>query len=94
MTRALIWGCWGGLLGVVALACYGAVEGYFHGWPIAGGIPPGPEAARVSAFTTTAYFWWLAGGVGAWFGGLTGLGSACAGRLAARGKARQPGPSA
>jgi hypothetical protein len=81
MTRALSWACFGRMLGVLALGVYGASEGYANSWVTGRRLPPGPEAAWVAAFTYTAYAWWLAGGLGAVFGGLTGLGSASVSRL-------------
>ena len=75
MTRAFVWACIGWLLGVLALGFYGAWYGYANGWDTRR-LPPGAEAACLGAFIFTAYFWWLAGSLGAVFGGLTGLGSA------------------
>jgi hypothetical protein len=39
-------------------------------------MPPGVHAALLVAGVAVAYFWWLAAAVGAWIGGLIGLGSA------------------
>jgi hypothetical protein len=78
MTRTLIGAAVGALLGIFALATYGLVEGYCHGGAMATrpSVPPGLDAAFLVAFVATAYFWWLAAAVGAWVGGLIGLGSA------------------
>jgi hypothetical protein len=68
----------GALLGIFALATYGLVEGYCHGGVMAArpSVAPGLYAALLVAFVAIAYFGWLAAAVGAWVGGLIGLGSA------------------
>jgi hypothetical protein len=78
MTRTVIGAAVGALLGIVALAVWGMVEGFCHGGAMASrfSVPPGPYAAFLVAFVAVAYFWWLAAAVGAWVGGLIGLGSA------------------
>lgn len=77
MKRALIGICAGLVCGILALAGFGAWAGYSHGgeWVLRAGLPPGWEAAGTGAFVYTAYFWWLAGMLGAIVGGLAGLGS-------------------
>ena len=78
MTRTVIGAAVGALLGIVALASWGMVEGYSHGGAMAvrQGMPPGLYAGFLVAGVAVAYFWWLAAAVGAWVGGLIGLGSA------------------
>lgn len=76
MARTGIGVAAGALLGIVALALYGAVDGFSHGIVTRPSLTPGPYTACLNAFIFVAYFWWLAGGVGAWIGGLIGLGSA------------------
>jgi hypothetical protein len=78
MTRTLIGAAVGGLLGILALATYGAAEGLIHGGEFIGkpSLAAGPYAAFLSALILVAYLWWLAGGGGAWIGGLIGLGAA------------------
>jgi hypothetical protein len=78
MTRVLIGAAVGALLGIFALAIWGLVEGYCHGGAMASRnpVPPGLHAALLVALVAVAYFWWLAAAVGAWVGGLIGLGSA------------------
>jgi hypothetical protein len=90
MTRVFIWACIGWLLGVLALGVCGAWYGYANGL-VEGRLPPGPQAAWREAFVFTAYFWWLAGGVGAVFGGLTGLGSDLVGRWVEHKRASRQG---
>jgi hypothetical protein len=91
MTRALTWACFGWMLGVLALGVYGAWYGYANGWVTGRRLPPGLEAAWISALTFTAYAWWLAGGLGAGFGGLTGMGSALVSRLVKHERASRQG---
>jgi hypothetical protein len=80
MTRTVIGAAVGALLGVVALAVWGMVEGFCHGGamasPAGASVPPGLHAAFLVTFVAVGYFWWLAAAVGAWVGGLIGLGSA------------------
>ena len=77
MRRALLGTCIGAVCGVLTLAGIGAQAGFTYGglWVFGGHLPPGWGAAGLSAFVYTAYDWWLAGIIGAIFGGLTGLGS-------------------
>jgi hypothetical protein len=83
MIRTLIGAAVGACVGILALATYVGVEGFIHGGAMAArpSMPPGWEAALLGAFVAVAYFWWLAGGVGAWIGGLIGLGIAAVGRF-------------
>jgi hypothetical protein len=78
MIRTLIGAGVGALLGIVALGAYAAVEGFMHGGAMFArpSMPPGLDAACTGAFVAVAYFGWFAGGVGAWIGGLIGLGVA------------------
>jgi hypothetical protein len=78
MIRTLIGICVGALLGILALATYAAVEGFTRGGELLARptLAAGPYAACLTAFVAVAYFWWLAGGIGAWIGGLIGLGFA------------------
>ena len=77
MTRTVIGACIGAVCGALALAGLGAWAGFTHGgeWVGRVGLPPGWEAAAMGAFVYTAYYWWLAGAVGAVIGGLAALGS-------------------
>jgi hypothetical protein len=76
MHRALIGACIGVAFGMIALAGFGVWWGFTHGVESRQpNLPPGWEAAWTSAFVFTAYFWWLAGGIGAVIGGLAGFGS-------------------
>jgi hypothetical protein len=77
MRRTLIGACVGAVCGVLALAAAGAVAGYTQGGEAAAriSVPPGPYAAVLAACVWTAYFWWLAGPVGAIIGGTAALGS-------------------
>ena len=77
MKRTVIGAGVGAVCGVLALAATGAVAGYTRGGEGSAriSIPPGVYAACLGAFVYTAYFWWLAGTVGAIIGGLAGLGS-------------------
>jgi hypothetical protein len=61
---------------VLALAGLGAWGGYTHGgeW-VAAPAPPPAESAIIWALRFTAFYWWLAGAVGGFIGGLAGLGS-------------------
>ena len=77
-------------LGVLALGACGAWYGYTSGMDTRR-LPPGPEAAWLWAVVFAAYYWWLAGGLGAVFGGLTGLGSALAGRWVEHRRASRQG---
>jgi len=76
MKRTMIGFCLGASCGILLLAGLGAWAGYTHGtgWT---GHPalPQSEAAFIWALGYTAYFWWLAVGVGGIIGGLAGLGS-------------------
>jgi ABC-type antimicrobial peptide transport system permease subunit len=76
MRRALIGAGIGAVVGLLALAAFGAWAGYAHGreW-VAGPAPPPEQSAFTWAFIFTAYYWWLAGAVGGLIGGLAGLGS-------------------
>jgi hypothetical protein len=83
-------GAWvGALVGVLALAVAGAAEGYAHGWNAA---PPGAGAACLGGLVAVAYFWWLAGALGAGIGELAGLGGGVAGALLRRGRGSSGGP--
>jgi hypothetical protein len=77
MRRALLGTCIGAVCGVLTLAGIGAQAGFTYGglWVFGRKLPPGWGAAGLGAFVYTAYYWWLAGIIGAIFGGLTGLGS-------------------
>ncbi len=75
MTRAVIGAAVGFCAGLLGLALYGAWDGYTNGGWTRRDLPPGWQAAVSEAFVFVAYFWWLAGGVGAVIGGLAGLGS-------------------
>jgi hypothetical protein len=77
MNRLLIGACIGAIVGVFALAALGAAAGFLYGGEAVGpsSRPPGPSAALAGAFVYTAYFWWLAGAVGGFIGGIAGLGS-------------------
>jgi hypothetical protein len=77
-VRKTVVGAWlGAVSGVLALAAAGAAAGYTEGGEAAArhGIAPGLYAALLAAFVWTAYFWWLAAGVGAAIGGLAAFGS-------------------
>jgi hypothetical protein len=76
MRRTLVGVCVGAICGELALAGCGAWSGYTHGheWVAGPALPPGEAAARW-AFVFVAYYWWLAGAVGGFIGGLAGLGS-------------------
>ncbi len=78
MSRTLIGAAVGGLVGVLLLGSYAAVEGFAHGGELLAKpeVPPGWYAAALTAFVAVAYFWWAAVAVGVWVGGLLGLGSA------------------
>jgi len=73
MNRTMIGAGIGTVCGVLLLAGLGAWQGYTDG--IGRRLPPGWEAAVTDAFVYTAYFWWLAVGVGGFIGGCAGLGS-------------------
>ena len=77
MKRTAIGAGIGAACGVLALAATGAVAGHTQGGEAFAriSIPPGVYAACLGAFVYTAYFWWLAGTMGAIIGGLAGLGS-------------------
>ena len=77
MKRIAIGAGVGAAFGVLALAATGAVAGYTQGGEAFAriSIPPGVYAACLGAFVYTAYFWWLAGTIGAIIGGLAVLGS-------------------
>jgi hypothetical protein len=77
MKRSLIGASIGAIIGMLALAATGAIAGYVYGGEAVGppSRPPGLAAALVGAFVYSAYFWWLAGAIGAFIGGVAGLGS-------------------
>jgi hypothetical protein len=100
MKRTAIGAGIGAAVGVLALAAVGAVAGYTQGGEAFAriSVPPGVYAACLGAFVYTAYFWWLAGTVGAIIGGLAGFGSwlvrpvsARTGRAATRATTRSSG---
>jgi hypothetical protein len=76
MFRAMIGAAFGVALGMAALAGYAAWYGLTQGvdWRQPN-LPPGFDAAAVSAATVLSYFWWAACGAGGVIGGLAGFGS-------------------
>jgi transposase len=60
MRRTLIGAGIGAVVGLLALAGFGAWAGYAHGseW-VAGPAPPPEQSAVTWAFIFTAYYWWL-----------------------------------
>jgi hypothetical protein len=69
--------CIGAACGVLALAAFGAYEGYLYGGEATArpNLEPGLYASLLGAFVYTAYFWWLAGAVGGFIGGVAAFGS-------------------
>ena len=74
MVRTLIGAAVGVVVGMLVLAGWGAWYGYENGVPIAQ-LPPGWEAAGVSAFTTSVFLFWMGMLPGAVIGGVAGFGS-------------------
>ena len=74
MARTATWAGIGWACGMLLLAGFGFWSGFTQGEP-SSRLPPGPNAALTSAFVFVAYFWWVAGPIGAIFGGATGCGS-------------------
>lgn len=95
MIRTIVGAMIGAALGVLAIAAWGAWDGYHDGIPARQDIGPGIEAAAILALTYAMYAGWMGVVAGGLVGGGAGLGSALVRSLtSSSAPSPRPGPSA
>jgi hypothetical protein len=94
MIRTIVGGMIGAALGVLAIAAWGAWDGFHDGVPHRRDLAPGWETAVISALWYALFLGWMGVVAGGLIGGGAGLGSALVRATSSSAPSPRPAPSA